>query len=249
MSIPELPSIKQLLLPIVYVIPCLFLSTLFFTSATSQQELPPLQSEPFTLDLYHKFGSSPDQDFKLRGSIVVRPRSEYRAASASIINQPQLTEQDLESIKKASDQDDLYYLKVNLRRKQADKSVVTKSTQTIVKICSLYLSQFSDFINIQLSPINEFNQVNIYTTNQECSPGETVTSKLFNTTVLVDSGFVGPAPDTATYIKRLEDERQNKANEGKEDNRSFFAKYWIYIVPAVIILMVFSGPADQAGAR
>lgn len=220
-------------------------------TSQQQQDLQfPLKTDPFTLDLYHKFDSN--QEFKFRASLLIKPKSEYRVAQASIIKQAELSEQDIEALKKSSQQGDIYYLKTSLKRKNNKNNnleeLSSKTTQTIVKSCSLYSSNLIDYITINLSPINEFLNVNFHTNDPECrSEFPEKLSNQFNTTILIDSGLIGPSPETATYIKRLEEERQNKAKEGKEDNRSFFAKYWVYIVPAVIILMMFSGPPDQGG--
>lgn len=227
---------------------CLLLTIIIQSCSSAQQQeySTPLKSDPLTIDLYHKLDSN--QDFKLRGSIVVKPRTEHRVAHANLVNQPELSDSDLKILKESSLRGDTYYLKAILREKRGGQLVHLKTTQTIVKTCSLYTSNLIDFITINLSPLNDFINVNLFTADHECvGEGPESLSNKFNTTVLVDSGVVGPIPDTATYIKRLEEERLNKAKEGKEDNRSFFAKYWIYIVPAVIILMIFSGPGDQGG--
>ncbi|KAL7080408.1 hypothetical protein ACQ4LE_000331 [Meloidogyne hapla] len=47
-----------------------------------------------------------------------------------------------------------------------------------------------------------------------------------------------PGPDTATYLRRLEEEKRAR-QQGTQDNRSFLQKYWIYFVP-VIVFMVLS---------
>lgn len=226
---------------------CLLLAVIINTKLTYQQDSLAIKTEPFYIDLYHRFDSS--QDFTPRGSILVRPRTEHRAAQASFVQQNDLTESDVKVLEKSSQQGDTYYLRAALRKKKTNKGEqALKTTQTILKSCSLYVSNLTDFLTINLSPLNDFISVNLYTTNVECdgeAPSELSTR--FNSTVLIDAGSIGPKPDTVTYIKRLEEERQNKLKEGKEDNRSFFAKYWIYIVPAVIMLMMLSGP--EQGAR
>lgn len=224
---------------------CLLLSFVLCNSISYQQDLTAsLKADPIYLDLYHKLGSG--QEFKLRGSILVKPKSEYRPARASFTQHNELSNSDLETLKKSTDQGDTYYLKTVSRRKDDQKPL--KTTQTIVKSCSMYGSNLADIITINLSPTNDFISVNLITADQECQGDfPTELSNKFNTTLLVESGSIGPQPDTATYIKRLEEERQNKLKEGKQDNRSFFGKYWIYIVPAVIVLMMFSGP--EQGAR
>ncbi|KAF6217298.1 hypothetical protein GE061_001652 [Apolygus lucorum] len=61
---------------------------------------------------------------------------------------------------------------------------------------------------------------------------------------------VGPMPDTATYINRLDKEREAKERGSTQDNRSFFAKYWMYIVPVVLfVLLSGSANADAPAGR
>lgn len=202
-----------------------------------------LKTETLVIDLEHKF--SIDQEFKPRGSIQVKPKTDYRSAQANWLGQQnKLSQSDLKTIREANYLKGSYFLRASLRNHN-------KTTQTLVRSCSILNSKLSDIITINLSPLNEFISINLITTDPECS-GE-VPAELpdeFKSIILIQSGSIGPIPDTATYIKRLEEERQSKLRESKEDNRSFFAKYWMYIMPAVIFLMIFSGPAEQGpGSR
>ncbi|KAL0839508.1 hypothetical protein ABMA28_016213 [Loxostege sticticalis] len=47
-----------------------------------------------------------------------------------------------------------------------------------------------------------------------------------------------PVPDTASYIQKLEREREAREKGELKDNRSFLAKYWMYIVPIAIFVMI-----------
>lgn len=47
----------------------------------------------------------------------------------------------------------------------------------------------------------------------------------FNTTVYIRHMELGPVPDTATYIQRLEKEKEAKERGENKDNRSFLGKY------------------------
>ncbi|CAD5234626.1 unnamed protein product [Bursaphelenchus xylophilus] len=47
-----------------------------------------------------------------------------------------------------------------------------------------------------------------------------------------------PSPDVTTYLQRMEDEKRARQHGAAQDNRSFLAKYWMYIVPAVIFLLI-----------
>jgi len=71
----------------------------------------------------------------------------------------------------------------------------------------------------------------------------------FNTSVDVQQTANGPMPDTQAYIQKLEQEKIEKVKGQQSDNRSFLAKYWMYLVPAVIFMMLLSNmdPNAQGG--
>ncbi|BES91407.1 ER membrane protein complex subunit 10 [Nesidiocoris tenuis] len=54
----------------------------------------------------------------------------------------------------------------------------------------------------------------------------------------------GPMPDTASYINRLDKEREAKEKGTTQDNRSFLVKYWMYIVPVALFVLI-SGSANS----
>ena len=57
------------------------------------------------------------------------------------------------------------------------------------------------------------------------------------------------SPDTQTYVEKVKREIESKTENAKENNKSFIAKYWYYIVPFVVIVFIssFLNP-EQAGA-
>ena len=57
----------------------------------------------------------------------------------------------------------------------------------------------------------------------------------------------GPAPDTLTFVQKMERETAERAKGQQSDNRSFIAKYWMYILPAVIFLVMQSAAAPAEG--
>ena len=84
--------------------------------------------------------------------------------------------------------------------------------------------------------------------------------------IVVAGAEPGPAPDTAAFIQRMEEEkkRQERGEVGiffpqsekfyshltdvqVPDNRSFLAKYWMYIVP-VVLFMAINGAAAPEGS-
>lgn len=61
----------------------------------------------------------------------------------------------------------------------------------------------------------------------------------FSTYVSLKGIEQAPVPDTAGFIQKIEKEREARdRGETKDNNRSFLSKYWMYIVPAVILLLI-----------
>ena len=52
--------------------------------------------------------------------------------------------------------------------------------------------------------------------------------------------IVGASPDVHTFIQMKEKEDKKKTGEGT-DKRSFLAKYWMYILPVALLLMMSMG--------
>lgn len=60
----------------------------------------------------------------------------------------------------------------------------------------------------------------------------------FSTVVSLKPIEQAPVPDTAGFIQKIEKEREARDRGETKDNRSFLSKYWMYIVPAVILLLI-----------
>ncbi|KAI6210761.1 Chloride channel and Cystathionine beta-synthase domain containing protein [Aphelenchoides besseyi] len=70
-------------------------------------------------------------------------------------------------------------------------------------------------------------------------------TKISGNVVVTNIGEL-PSPEVATYLQRIEEEKRSRQHGAAQDNRSFFAKYWMYIVPAAIFLLVTNAMgADQ----
>ncbi|KAF1755187.1 hypothetical protein GCK72_021756 [Caenorhabditis remanei] len=57
-----------------------------------------------------------------------------------------------------------------------------------------------------------------------------------------------PTPDTASFVQKMEREKRAKQHGADADNRSFIAKYWMYIVP-VVLFAVISSAMNPEGAE
>ena len=55
----------------------------------------------------------------------------------------------------------------------------------------------------------------------------------------------GPAPDTAAFIQRMEENKRKEEKGEVKDNRSFLAKYWMSIVPGVLFMAPNGAAAPQ----
>lgn len=91
-------------------------------------------------------------------------------------------------------------------------------------------SQLSDTILLSIDSTKErIISVAIFPppgTGKDCGEvGEQLLQTDFNTTVVINDLVDGAAPDTATYIQKMERERQEKETGVQQDNRSFLAKY------------------------
>lgn len=61
----------------------------------------------------------------------------------------------------------------------------------------------------------------------------------FTTNLTVVMPGLAPVPDTVGYFNKIEDERRRKEKAASEP-QSFFSKYWMYILPMVVFMMVQS---------
>ncbi|EDO36370.1 predicted protein, partial [Nematostella vectensis] len=121
-----------------------------------------------------------------------------------------------------------------------------------VKACSLYESNLTELITLSVDHLGYVYGVGLRPLVAGCSdkaykPGFDGVTPFFNTTVQILYQSNGPLPDTQTYVQRMEKEKRDQAGGKGKDNRSFLAKYWMYIVPIVIFMLMSSQQPDQQG--
>ncbi|XP_076039710.1 ER membrane protein complex subunit 10 isoform X4 [Oratosquilla oratoria] len=140
---------------------------------------------------------------------------------------------------------------INIRSVKSDHSSITHThpwtqEKTEKLKCQLYESALAEFLSVQMDhTLGGLSGISIATPVVTCRGNEVDQLMQHNSTVIVRSPTPAPVPDTATYIQKLEAMKHEKA-EGK-DNRSFLAKYWMYIIPVVLIMMLSGG--GQEGGR
>jgi len=129
---------------------------------------------------------------------------------------------------------------------------------TFVRACALFDASLNDRVTIHLGQGADVIGISLlaFPPNHGCSirsPDDVdenlVADRLmqWSTEVGVSHMTQGPAPDTLTFVQKMEREAAERAKGQQADNRSFFAKYWMYIVPAVILLVMQSAAAPAEG--
>jgi len=142
-----------------------------------------------------------------------------------------LTEEDRRAFSQLQQQDGLYRIKV----------VDTATGQYVQSYIKATLTDPEKYIlklSVDSSGFLESASF-ILPSNHEAKQGRVVVDVLQN----------APQPDTQTYIVRMERDRKEKEKSAHQDNRSFLAKYWMYILPVVIFVLMSGASNPEGGAR
>ncbi|KAJ7384400.1 ER membrane protein complex subunit 10 [Desmophyllum pertusum] len=186
--------------------------------------------------------------FKPRGTIYVKSLK----SSTGIFSQREvLSFEDMDSLKDLASNNGYY--RIRLQPKTAESSDgVDSSVTTFVKACALFTSRLTETITLSVDSTGHLYGVGLIVPDGGCHPktlnlDETPLPSNFNTSVVVMLQGTGQLPDTQTYVQKMEKEKRDKATGQTQDNRSFLAKYWMYIVPVVIFMMLTSQQQEQQG--
>ncbi|KAK4296876.1 hypothetical protein Pmani_030666 [Petrolisthes manimaculis] len=235
---------------------CFTVLFLAFTASLAFQEDEFLDGQ-LTLVIEDALEGGPDPIFTQRSTIQVRS---VKSGNAVVTHTRPWTNDLNEKLKKLVEADDLYHIRV-YQKGSEEKGYVS----TFTKACQVFESRLSETLSLMVDGSGT-SVVGVWLITPVCvcdgeengaesdngggggdgGGGEIIPSSSsslqHNTTVIIRSPIPAPVPDTATYIEKLEAMKNEKA-EGK-DNRSFLAKYWMYIVPLVLIMVVFGGGQD-----
>ncbi|KAL6441661.1 hypothetical protein ACFW04_003645 [Cataglyphis niger] len=190
------------------------------------------------LRLWHAFNDDPVPTFTERGNITV---SSVRSG-ASVVGQNGLLSAQINALKNLAEHDGKYRLKAVARTSSGSEITFLTS----VPACYLLGSDLEDIITVWLDSAAEPIAVSISSLGP-CTL-DTPFTNMWTTNVMVRYPDGGPIPDTAMYIQKLEREREARERGETKDNRSFLAKYWMYIVPALIFLLLSSATNPEAAA-
>merc|ERR1711971_184203 len=110
--------------------------------------------------------------------------------------------------------------------------------------CGLLESGLQDTLTLQLDWRGKLVSA-IMGVQQNPGKGNEGQQSLFRTRVSTQQMENGPAPDTAAFIQRMEENKRKEEKGEVKDNRSFLAKYWMYIVPVVLFMALNGAAAPQ----
>ncbi|XP_015512999.1 ER membrane protein complex subunit 10 [Neodiprion lecontei] len=189
------------------------------------------------LRVWHALNKGPMPNFIERGNITV---TSVRSG-ASTVAQAGLKSSELDELRKLAEDDREYRLKASVRGSSGTETTFFTS----VPACLVLGSELEDFLTVWLDGAAEPVAVSL-SSYGPCSR-EVPSTQMWTTEVQVRYPEAGPVPDTATYIQKLEREREARERGETKDNRSFLAKYWMYIVPAVIFVLLSSATNPEAG--
>ncbi|RUS70153.1 hypothetical protein EGW08_022085 [Elysia chlorotica] len=192
-----------------------------------------------TLGLEHSF-SSGKPEFTKRGTVVIQS---LKGNKAQFTPASSMSEADIDSLKELAKKDGLYRVRIPI--KDGDGPTFVSSA---TRACAIVESGLQDEITVNFDQSGEVLGVSIRGLVPACSGVDVPHSNLtaWKTSVEVYTTVSGPSPDTQTYIDKMKRDEQEKIKNQDGDNRSFLAKYWMYIVP-VVIMMVIMSSADQQG--
>ncbi|KAM6914044.1 ER membrane protein complex subunit 10-like isoform 1-T1 [Lycodopsis pacificus] len=201
----------------------------------------------FSVPLEHSFEVDDIAKFRVRGALVFKAGREPSVS----LTQSQLSEEDRTKLKEVAAVDGLYRIRVPRVVLQADRQTERQLEgylTAFVRACAMVESHLSDVISLHTDVSGYVIGVSIVTFPGACRGTEVedeVDLEVFNTTLSVMAPVNAPGPGTALYVERMEQETEKKGKNPQEQ-KSFFAKYWMYIVPLVLFLMM-SGAQDQSG--
>merc|ERR1712106_1185633 len=207
-----------------------------FVNSQGFQDDESFMDGQLTLLVEDSLDGGPDPEFSLRSTIHVRS---VKSGNAFVTHTRTWTDECDKKIKALADNDDIYRIRV-YQKGAEDRGYVS----TFTNACQVYESALSETLSLMLDGAgSSVASVGLFPAIAACSGEGPITQpQQYNTTIIIRSPIMAPVPDTSPYIAKMEQMKSEKA-EGK-DNRSFLAKYWMYIVP-VVLVMLLSGGAQE----
>ncbi|OQV24510.1 hypothetical protein BV898_01572 [Hypsibius exemplaris] len=229
--------------------PLAYLKTFLFHAVISQiffaaSKVGAQRQEERTLTIQHCFENEP----KLRCKKVTDLQLTSLRINQTQIFSYLLTNAEKEQIQSAADKGELYFVRARLEGEQEDVYMQSfcKATDVVKSLfvlgITLHVDLFVRPYAVEIGPVAQ-GDPRLELLLEEPSDKPLLLMGLIS----VHGSQTGPSPDLEGYRKKLAKERAEKMAAETGDNRSFLAKYWMYIVP-VVLFMLFSGQMGGGGA-
>ncbi|CAK1551742.1 unnamed protein product [Leptosia nina] len=175
-----------------------------------------------------------------RGTITLKS---IRAGTA-IIDQIPFNRKHIKELQELAELDGFYTIRTLVSTAEGKEIEFLSS----VKAKGLLENGLSDIISAWVLPSGEVIAVTFQVMNSTQTNALNLDSEYpINSDFYLRHVDQAPVPDTASYIQKLEREREAREKGELKDNRSFLAKYWMYIVPIAVFVMI-SGAGNPEGA-
>ncbi|XP_017777792.1 PREDICTED: ER membrane protein complex subunit 10 [Nicrophorus vespilloides] len=191
--------------------------------------------------LEHGLDGTANTKFTERGNISI-PSLRIGTALA----QQTLSNEDRLKIQNLAAKNKFYQMRATVVTNDGSYSFLSS-----IKACMLAEAELADIITITLDYTGRIITITeSIPSTSTCQGANVPLNKLkeFSSNVFVRHTHSGPGPDTASYVQKIEREREAKEKGDVKDNRSFLAKYWIYIVPVVLIMVITGTNPNEANA-
>lgn len=198
----------------------------------------------YSVSLEHSFAGG---EFERRGDLLFTNMKGDNAMMAQ--DRSVTTDHLLHKLKEAADKDEMYTVRISsvIQSKSGDK-VEGLPLITSVKASTLLESDGSHVIRLLIDGVGNIMAANILPKKTDVIYNKDDNSDEFDdneftfaTLVRVSLPTPAAVPDSSGFLKKKEDERRKKEVAAKEAPTTFFGKYWMYIIPAVLFMSMAGG--------
>ncbi|XP_002127742.2 ER membrane protein complex subunit 10 [Ciona intestinalis] len=187
----------------------------------------------YLLLLEHSFG---DDTFTKRGDIYF---PNVKGENAAVQNEIALSMEEIKELEKLANNDDFYRVRVSTKVLGTAPSSEDSYVVGIMSAKQLLEANLSNKIDILTDGIGNIISIGI-------TPSSFGIMQVyeFDSSVTVSMPTTATVPDTYGYLNKMEMERKKKEIADKQPT-SFFGKYWMYILPVVVFVMMSNAAQQQ----